>query len=806
MDSFKQTAGTWPQTSSRHGSQTHSPPRSLHSAGNSVSGFHSGNDDLVPLRQLRASQDALQPEPTDMITGWLYNGPLQRARYEDFSTIDWIYETAKARRNRSSVVGQARGWRGRLKVVWNASQSWMVLLAVGVFVGVLATCIAVSAQWLTDIKNGHCRTGFHLNRRFCCWQTNACADWETWSETLHVRWHWVDWLLQYLVYVTLAIVFAAASTYLVTECAPYAAGQGIAEIKTIMGGFMMRRFLGARTLMVKCVGVVLAVAAGLSLGKEGPMVHIACCLGNVCARLFAKLRNNEARRRELLAAAAAAGIAAAFGAPIGGVLFSLEQVSYYFPAKTMWRSLFCATVAAVTLKALDPFRTGKLVPFQVTYDRTWDQFELPVFALIGAVCGLLGVVQNRLASHLMQVRRRSRLAAFARGEVVVVALATALLSYPSAFLRADTVALVSNLFTECATADSQGLCNRADRSGNALALVVTALVRVVLTAVASGLAVPAGMLMPSMGAGASVGRAMGMAVQAMQENHPQWRVFAACNPDVPCVTPGVYALVGAAAMLAATTRMTVTVVVIMFELTGALIYVLPIMLSVTVARWTADAFGKAGFFEAIIRLNGYPFLGMEQEGVLHGNASEAMVRASEMQVLEAGSETLEGIQEMLACQMFSGFPVVRSRRSMALVGYIARSDLAMVVERAQRSGNFLPTSLCCFARMPDGEPAVDMRPWVDQAPMTIHYSMDINDVAEIFRQLGVRYVLVAHHSVLLGIITKKDILRAIRMQARGNFGKPTLMSVLACGSARQWTPLRTADRAPVFSSESAVIN
>ncbi|ORX72657.1 hypothetical protein DL89DRAFT_264867 [Linderina pennispora] len=629
-----------------------------------------------------------------MITGWLYNGPLQRARYEDFSTIDWIYETAKARRNRSSMAGQARGWRGRLKVLWNASQSWMVLLAVGVFVGILATCIAVSAQWLTDIKNGHCRTGFHLNRRFCCWQTNACADWETWSETLHVRWHWVDWLLQYLVYVTLAIVFAAASTYLVTECAPYAAGQGIAEIKTIMGGFMMRRFLGARTLMVKCVGVVLA---------EGPMVHIACCLGN-------------ARRRELLAAAAAAGIAAAFGAPIGGVLFSLEQVSYYFPAKTMWRSLFCATVAAVTLKALDPFRTGKLVPFQVTYDRTWDQFELPV-------------IQNRLASHLMQVRRRSRLAAFARGEVVVVALATALLSYPSAFLRADTVALVSNLFTECAAADSQGLCSRADRSGNALALVVTALVRVVLTAVASGLAVPA----------ASVGRAMGMAVQAMQENHPQWRVFAACNPDVPCVTPGVYALVGAAAMLAATTRMTVTVVVIMFELTGALIY-------------------------GIIRLNGYPFLGMEQEGVLHGNASEAMVRASEMQVLEAGNETLEGIQEMLACQMFSGFPG------------------------------------CQIA------PPWTVRPWVDQAPMTIHYSMDINDVAEIFRQLGVRYVLVAHHSVLLGIITKKDILRAIRMQARGNFGKPTLMSVLACGSARQWTPLRTADRTPVFSSESAVIN
>ena len=95
-----------------------------------------------------------------------------------------------------------------------------------------------------------------------------------------------------------------------------------------------------------------------------------------------------AKRREILSAACAAGVAVAFGAPIGGVLFSLEEVSYFFPAKVMWRrcvtlneaqglrieqslthSFFCAMVAAVTLKFLDPFGSGKLVLFQVTYDR-----------------------------------------------------------------------------------------------------------------------------------------------------------------------------------------------------------------------------------------------------------------------------------------------------------------------------------------------------------------------------------------------------------------------------------------------------
>jgi chloride channel 3/4/5 len=94
----------------------------------------------------------------------------------------------------------------------------------------------------------------------------------------------------------------------------------------------------------------MVVSAGLTLGKEGPFVHIACCVGNVLSRLFRKYNKNEGKRREILSASAAAGVSVAFAAPIGGVLFSLEEVSYYFPSKTLCRSFFCAIVAAVSLK------------------------------------------------------------------------------------------------------------------------------------------------------------------------------------------------------------------------------------------------------------------------------------------------------------------------------------------------------------------------------------------------------------------------------------------------------------------------
>ena len=85
--------------------------------------------------------------------------------------------------------------------------------------------------------------------------------------------------------------------------------------------------MGKWTLLIKSIGIMLAVAAGLSLGKEGPMVHIAICLGNIFSYLFPKYGRNEAKKREVLSAAAAAGVSVAFGAPIGGVLFSLEEVS-----------------------------------------------------------------------------------------------------------------------------------------------------------------------------------------------------------------------------------------------------------------------------------------------------------------------------------------------------------------------------------------------------------------------------------------------------------------------------------------------
>jgi chloride channel 3/4/5 len=415
-----------------------------------------------------------------------------------------------------------------------------------------------------------------------------CPSWKTWSNILGIGNTGGSYIVEYITFVLFSVLFAFCASLLVNRYSIYAKQSGIPEIKTLLGGTVIRRFLGLWTLVVKSLGLCLAVASGMWLGKEGPLVHVACCCANLFMKLFPSIGSNEARKREVLSAAAASGISVAFGSPIGGVLFSLEQLSYYFPDKTMWASFVCAMVAAVTLQAFDPFRTGQLVLYQVTYHSGWHAFELFPFVIIGIIGGLYGAMFIKLNMRVASCRS-SPSYWFANHpilEVVAVALLTALISFPITFLRAQCSELVEYLFAECRdiTDDLLGLCKSGvANTGVILILLVSAAFGFLLASMTFGLQIPAGILLPSMAVGALYGRVIGLIVEVWQREHPTFIVFAACEPDVPCVTPGTYAVIGAASALAGATRMTVSIVVIMFELTGALTYVLPIMIAVMIS-------------------------------------------------------------------------------------------------------------------------------------------------------------------------------------------------------------------------------
>lgn len=115
-------------------------------------------------------------------------------------------------------------------------------------------------------------------------------------------------------------------------------------------------------------------------------------------------------------------------------------------------------------------------------------------------------------------------------------------------------------------------------------LAVATILRIFLVIISYGCKVPAGIFVPSMAIGASFGRFVGILVQALHEAYPKSQFFASCEPDIPCITPGTYAFLGAGAALSGIMHLTISVTVIMFELTGALNYILPTMVSLSNVR------------------------------------------------------------------------------------------------------------------------------------------------------------------------------------------------------------------------------
>lgn len=557
--------------------------------------------------------------------------------------------------------------------------------------------------------------------------------------------------------------------------APYAAGSGISEIKCIIAGFVMKGFLGFWTLVIKSVALPLAIASGLSVGKEGPSVHYAVCTGNVISRLFDKYKRNASKTREILSACAAAGVAVAFGSPIGGVLFSLEEMSSYFPLKTMWRSYFCALVATAVLAAMNPFRTGQLVMFQVRYDRSWHFFEVIFYVILGIFGGLYGafVIKWNLRA---QAFRKKYLTKYALLEATLLAIGTAIICYPNMFLRIDMTESMEILFLECEGAeDYNGLCDRENRWKMVISLTLATILRIFLVIISYGCKVPAGIFVPSMAIGASFGRTVGILVQALHEAYPQSVFFSACAPDVPCITPGTYAFLGAGAALSGIMHITVSVVVIMFELTGALTYILPTMIVLGVTKVVSELFGKGGIADRMIWFNGFPFLDKKEDHTFGVPVSQVMT--SEVIALPTTGLSMKNIEHMLKEDKYQGFPIVEDASSKFLVGYIGRTELRYAIDRVKRDRSISPSAKCFFSPSATLNPitppasaasitfegmassSVDFSRFIDATPVTVHPRLPLETVMELFRKIGPRVILIEYHGKLTGLVTIKDCLK-----------------------------------------------
>uniref|UniRef100_A0A8C3P089 Chloride voltage-gated channel 2 n=1 Tax=Cyanoderma ruficeps TaxID=181631 RepID=A0A8C3P089_9PASS len=504
-------------------------------------------------------------------------------------------------------------------------------------------------------------------------------------------------LLQYMAWVTYPTVLITFSAGFTQILAPQAVGSGIPEMKTILRGVVLKEYLTLKTFVAKVIGLTCALGSGMPLGKEGPFVHIA----SMCAALLSRFLSlfggfYEARNIEMLAAACAVGVGCCFAAPIGGVLFSIEVTSTFFAVRNYWRGFFAATFSAFIFRVLavwnkDEETITALFKTRFRLDFPFDLQELPAFAVIGIASGFGGALFVYLNRKIVQFMRRQKTINrfLMKKRLLFPALVTLIIStltFPPGFgqFMAGQLTQKETLVTlfDNQTWAKQGISDEFEylgileawhhpRSNVFVTLVVFILMKFWMSALATTIPVPCGAFMPVFVIGAAFGRLVGESMAAWFPDgiHTDSNIYR--------IVPGGYAVVGAAALSGAVTH-TVSTAVIVFELTGQISHILPVMIAVILANAVAQSL-QPSLYDSIIRIKKLPYL----PELGWGHHEKYNVRVEDIMLRDIRYVTLNckyrDLQQVLHSTKMKNLPLVESAESMILLGSIERTQVGALL-------------------------------------------------------------------------------------------------------------------------------
>ncbi|XP_008283005.1 chloride channel protein 2-like isoform X2 [Stegastes partitus] len=507
--------------------------------------------------------------------------------------------------------------------------------------------------------------------------------------------------LQYLAWVTYPVVLITFSAGFTQILAPQAVGSGIPEMKTILRGVVLKEYLTFKTFVAKVIGLTCALGSGMPLGKEGPFVHIASLCAALLSKfmsLFGGIYENESRNIEMLAAACAVGVGCCFAAPIGGVLFSIEVTSTFFAVRNYWRGFFAATFSAFIFRVLavwnrDEETITALFKTRFRLDFPFDLQELPAFAVIGIASGFGGALFVYLNRLIVQfIRKQKAINRFLmKKRLLYPALVTLLIStltFPPGFgqFMAGKLTQKESLVTllDNRTWAKQGIAEDFDYIGHSQAwkhpqlnvfvtLVLFIVMKFWMSALATTIPVPCGAFMPVFVIGAAFGRLVGESMAAWFPDgiHTDGTIYP--------IVPGGYAVVGAAALSGAVTH-TVSTAVIVFELTGQISHILPVMIAVILANAVAQSL-QPSLYDSIIRIKKLPYL----PELGWGHHEKYNIRVEDIMVRDVRYITLNCCYRDLHNVLLTGhlktLALVESAESMILLGSIERAQLQSLLSQ-----------------------------------------------------------------------------------------------------------------------------
>uniref|UniRef100_A0A8C3CI82 CLCKB protein n=1 Tax=Cairina moschata TaxID=8855 RepID=A0A8C3CI82_CAIMO len=416
-------------------------------------------------------------------------------------------------------------------------------------------------------------------------------------------------VLKYLSWTIYPVAMAAFSTGFSQSITPHSGGSGIPELKTILTGVVLEEYLAIKNFGAKVVGLTCTLACGstIFLGKVGPFVHLSA----MAAAYLGKMRTSVMReyedkfkQNEMLVAAQAVGVATVFGAPISGVLFSIEVMSSHFAVRDYWRGFFAATCGAFMFRLLAVFNS----------DTSW--------AICGAIACAYLFCQRWLLAAVRENRLTGRLLATDKplySALVVLLLAS--ITFPPGLgqLMASRLSMKEHLISlfdnrtwgvlaqnasvpPAVPGDPQRLWQEWSHPSATIfgTLAFFLLMKFWMLTLATTLPLPAGYFMPIFIYGAAIGRLIGEVVALLFPHG--LRVEATTHP----IVPGGYALAGAAAFSGAVTH-SISTALLVCEATGHLAHVLPVVLAVLVANAIAQKC-QPSFYDGTIIVKKLPYL------------------------------------------------------------------------------------------------------------------------------------------------------------------------------------------------------
>jgi len=486
---------------------------------------------------------------------------------------------------------------------------WLFVLLIAAFVGVVEFMPAALLAWLLPLKL-----------------------------------KWLDYSMQHysvggfvLINVGIGVSFVATSALLVVLIAPAAAGSGIpALIAYLSNGVLIgdQQHLALTTVVVKIVAVVLAIGGGLCIGREGPAIHIGAGIGyfahealqNIFSKISGKVVPFDGTvKHNIVMLGSASGFASAFRAPLGGMLYCTEEISTHWNIKEHMNvgcQLFVGVaLAAFTTNSLTRlFQDSGAISFSsivifsdedaaLNAGELWKYNDIPGFLATAVLCGVFGGFLTKASVAMQKWRKQQEWLKpwyMSVADAALVAAITALvlslvpfvyyhcvplnflgdikrrLSGGDATRRYVQLTCDDGFYSQVASLSLSGeegvirhLMARDNNRFELLELVVFILFYIPLVVLPMGIKVPCGSFVPNLLLGSLLGRIVGEICAEITGGGVVAKLIS---------SPGVYALIGASAMLGSWTRTMVAVVITLIEISGDIGLAVPLIFAVIIAR------------------------------------------------------------------------------------------------------------------------------------------------------------------------------------------------------------------------------